>query len=1709
MKRILLAAFAVLIFCIQSATAQNLVVNPSFENTSSNCANFAGEGYTTDLLNWDDANSGADSCSSPDLFSACNTLPIPGFGSPTAMPSNILGYQYSHTGTHHVGIITHSPGNNYREYIQGKTSTPLVAGQSYCVSMYVSLANTMPFATNNLGIRLSSTNYQRDACTNNYNNVINQTPQLNYGCSPIVDTSADWVRLQWNYVATGGEQYFVIGNFFPTSGTTVVNTGYPGGSQPYAYYFIDDVSIVPNNCCDADIQKAGPFCVTDAPVTLSVLAPVDVVTCTRPPVTGIWSGPGITNTALGTFSPAVAGVGVHTVTYTLSCGKAVTRQISVSTCQPITVCRETNGNFTASGGVTGAYKWQRQVSVQDCNSCVPALPPFVAACSFPAGCAKMVLVWRNFATGTTVTPPGTFPLRVLDTTGRELIITAAGNVPSCNPCPTITVNNPTKQNVTCPSTNNGSATVAASGGATPYTYAWSGGAGTGATKSNLSAGTYTVTATDANLCTGTTTVTITAPASPTLTFSGKVEPGCSQANGSVSATFASGTAPYQVNVNNGSTSTNQTVPIATTVPISNLAAGTYTISVTDGGGCTTVQTITFTEPTPPVISSVTSTPPSCLGASDGTATVVATGGTGTLTYVWSNTQTTSTITGLAAGNFIVTVSDASGCKDTGNVTVAAGPACCTLNLSASATQPTCGQSNGSISISATPAATYSYTWSGGLPATATQSNLPSGQYFVTVSNTAISGCTKDTSIVLTNPNGPSLSFAGKVEPGCGQANGSINATLSGGTAPYQVTVDNGSTPTTQTFPIAGTAPLGNLPAGTYIITVVDASSCSTTQTIVFTEPAGPVITSVTSTPTTCAGGSDGTATVVASGGTGALTYVWSNTQTTTTISTLTAGNYIVTVTDAAGCKDTGNVAVADGPVCCTLNLSASATQPACGQSNGSISISATPAATYSYTWSGGLPATATQSNLPSGQYFVTVSNTSISGCTKDTSIVLTNPNGPALSFAGKVEPGCGQANGEVDATLSGGTAPYQVTVDNGSTPTTQALPFAGTLPLKNLPAGTYIITVVDASSCSTTQTIVFTEPAGPAITSITSTPTTCQGGADGTATALASGGTGALSYLWSNSQTSTNIIGITAGNFVVTVTDAAGCKDTGNVAVADGPVCCNIGISAALTQPGCGLSDGSIVPAITGSGNYTFAWSNSANTKDITNVAAGNYTLTVTDVTQGCSKDSAFSLSNPTAPVISSIAVTPVPCGATNDGTIIVQASSANGANPNTAYTWSNSSTEISNTQTGLVAGTYSFTITDALGCKASGSGTITAATNCCGVDISATSTGPDCGQNNATIDVVMNAAGTTPYSYSIDGTVYQPGTTFSNLAAGTYSVYVSDATGCGDTTTITIAAINNTLVLNLQNTDPGCSGVDDGTVTAIVSGGSGAASFNWSNNAGNIAAQSNLAAGTYSVTVSDAAGCSQTASAVLNAAQAVVVNLNDTVICVGDNFVLTAPAGFASYTWSGGETTQGIRIDSTNTYSVTVSDANGCSATDAALVRVVPTPIITMTADTTIFENNEVKLSPSITGNTAGAKYIWQSDRNLSCNDCASPVASPDDTITYLLSYTSVEGCRASASITVNIESGTNLFVPNLFSPNGDGDNDILRIFAIGLKEMNWKVFNRWGEKVFQSTDINVGWDGNYNGLMQPPGVYVYVVELTFLNKKKRMYTGGLTLVR
>lgn len=593
-KNIYLLFFILLGF---QSFGQNLVVNPSFENTSSNCGNFGGEGFFTDLNgSWDNAsnNVGGDSCSSPDLFSDCNL--ILGTPAPTNMPNSVLGYQYSRTGTRHAGIITHEALDEYREYIQGHTSSPLVAGQSYCVSMYVSLGDDVLYATDNMGIYFGSTPYMRDPCPGQTNSAIYVTPQLNYDCAPLTDTT-NWVRLEWNYVASGGEQYFLIGNFFNNANTTIVNNA--GGSfiNPYAYYYIDDVSIVASNqCCYADVSEPESFCVADSPVNFTATAGVGS-SCTGT-ATGTWSGTGITDANAGTFDPATAGTGNHTITYTMSCGYSTSFTATVSSCATLTVCAEANGDYTVSGG-TGPYTWNQVGTIEDCSACF-------LGCTFPPGCSvSSPGGWEQFGTGTTVTPVGTWPIQVVDSDGGSIEIASANEVSLCSAVPCNLSVSLESLVGACSGGSDGQIEVSSTGGIGTVTYSWSTNpAQTGTTATGLAPGAYTVTATDQQGCEDSLTETV--EAGSITADAGEDQTICKGESVTLSA---SGGVSYVWDNGSGGTAPGQSITFGPT------STTTYTVTATGAGGCTDTDDVTVFVYQTPVVNLLAPTYQLCNNAS--------------------------------------------------------------------------------------------------------------------------------------------------------------------------------------------------------------------------------------------------------------------------------------------------------------------------------------------------------------------------------------------------------------------------------------------------------------------------------------------------------------------------------------------------------------------------------------------------------------------------------------------------------------------------------------------------------------------------------------------------------------------------------------------------------------------------------------------------------------------------------------------------------------------------------------------------------------------------------------------------------------------------------------------------------------------------------------------------------------------------------------
>jgi gliding motility-associated-like protein len=722
-------------------------------------------------------------------------------------------------------------------------------------------------------------------------------------------------------------------------------------------------------CCDANVCVPEPMCQSDPPVNLIPSTPG-----------GTWSGTGVDNN--GVFNPSIAGYGLHYITYTLPCGTG-TIPILVSACTPLEVCIETNGNLTVSNGVNPVwYQWVEETSTpitnqtqcEDCGNIWNAgLPPFI-----PASCMNSSLQtvtscvtpasWVEFGSGNTVTPPaGSNEIQVTDLSGNSLTFFIS-NLAECtaSPCPTLTFATSAQTNVSCFGGNNGAATVTASGGTGPYTYTWTPGALSGATQSNLSAGTYIVSVTDFNNCPGSTTVTITQPATAVTVSASSVAATCGSNNGSATANASGGTGTITYSWSPGG---------GTTPTITNLSSGTYTVTVTDANGCTATASTSVGSAGGPTLTLSNSSNVSCNGLSDGSATVAGSGGTGTLTYNWMpGNLSGATQNALSAATYTVTVTDGSGCSNTLTVTISEPPA-----LVASAgtiNAANCGSTDGSASVNASGGTgTLTYTWTPNVSTTASATNIAAGSYSVVVADA--NGCSQTVNFIVSSIGGPTVAVTDVEGVSClGDTDGTATAVATGGNPPF----------TYQWTPTGGTnATATGLSAGNYSVLVTDDLGCIGTADVTI---AAPTAISITETITDAGcGTSDGQIAANASGGTGTFTYLWTpGGQTTSTITGLAGGNYSVTATDANGCTATENYVV---NVSGELDITVIPEFATINQGE-TVQIVASGATTYSWTPTNGLSCTDCPNPIASPSLTTTyiVTGTDGSGCTGTATVTI-------------------------------------------------------------------------------------------------------------------------------------------------------------------------------------------------------------------------------------------------------------------------------------------------------------------------------------------------------------------------------------------------------------------------------------------------------------------------------------------------------------------------------------------------------------------------------------------------------------------------------------------------------------------------------------------------------------------------------------------------
>lgn len=1373
---------------------------------------------------------------------------------------------------------------------------------------------------------------------------------VNGNCPGTVSGSATITQVQLNPTATT-----VAASCSQSNGS--VNLTPSGGTQPYSFSWS-------NGATTEDLQNVAPGsytvtitesngCTGTLSVQVGNVQNQPTVTSTTTPTTCELSNGTINITVSGGSQPYTFSwsngatsedlnnltAGSYTVTVTGADGCTTTSTINLANNNPpITVNGNTVANTTCTGG-NGSIT----------TSVAPASPP---------GGGSYTYTWSNGATTPNLNnlPPGSYTVTVDG--GGACTQTATFTIPDQPNTPNVT-------SATTPSIcelANGDINITVSGGVAPYTFNWSNGATT-EDLMDVSAGNYTVTVTGANGCTSTASVNLTNNNPPiSVTANIVANTTCTGGNGSITATIVPASPPgggtYTYTWSNGSTGTSLT----------NLTPGSYTVTVDGGGACT--QTATFTvpnQPNLPVISQ-TVTPANC-GQSNGSVNVTVSGGVPPYTFNWSNGSTTEDLSNVAGGSYSVTVTGANGCTASTAISVPDNPITFTISPNILPNTSCNNDTNGSISISVSPSGNYTYTWSNGATGT-NLTNLAPGSYSVTVS--AGGNCTQTMAFNVPNqPNVPTLSS--NVTPAtCGQSNGSVTVITSGGVGPFSYNWSNGST--TQT--------LNNMPGGNYSVTVTGFNGCTAASSFTIPNNNIPITITPVITPNTSCGAPNGGISISVQPANTTIT--WSNGASGTNLTNLAPGNYSVTVSAGGTCVETVNLTVPDNSE--EPNLSALPTPSSCNLPNGAIDLSISGGLPpYAISWSNGATSP-NLTNLLAGTYSVIV--TSSTGCISTATVNVPN-NDPVITITGLTSPNtsCGFPNGGIGLNVQP-PLNYTYQWSNGQT---------GDI-IDNLPAGIYNVVVSAGGTCVQAASFEVSEFTSPPNLSFITSPATC-GQNNGSVNLSVNGIALPYTFSWSNGATTEDLNNVPPGTYTVVVTDGNFCTSSASATVSNNTVPVNItGVTTANTS--CSGSNGAVNITVNPAGSYTFAWSNAATTEDISNLAAGTYTVTVS-AGGNCTATSSFTVANQTQNPVISENITAAICGESNGGINLT----VTGATPPYTFIWSNGATteDISS----VPPGSYSVTVSGVNGC--SSTATYSVPNNSSNFTLTGTAQPINtCVYDNGAINLTITPSGTYDIQWSNGATTED----LDSLSAGTYTVVVTESGACSASASFTITNTTTTPTASYSITAALC-GQSNGAIDLTVSGGTAPYTFSWSNGA-TTEDLSNIPAGAYSVVVTGANGCTTTASANVPD-NSISFSVNGTAapntscdVNNGSVNLTVTPAGTYTFLWSNGETTEDISGLSGGSYTVTVSAGGTCtSEANFNVGSTTADPVLAQTVTAAVCGESNGAINLNVSGGVAPFNFVWS---NAATSEDIANLAPGN----YSVEVTGANGCAITANYTV-----------------------------------------------------------------------------------------------
>ncbi|MDX1912804.1 MAG: OmpA family protein [Saprospiraceae bacterium] len=873
------------------------------------------------------------------------------------------------------------------------------------------------------------------------------------------------------------------------------------------------------------------------------------------------------------------------------------------------------------------------------------------------------------------------------------------------------------------------------GGVPPYTYTWSGGL-SGESPKNVPAGNYSVTVTDSkgkarNADIGLPDSRLKVKARQKKPISA---PGASDGVGEVDlATNASG---IVVAWDNG-----EVLATAT-----KLSAGEHTVTVTDPKGCSTILKVTITEVAQPVAATISEKTPIKCAAGKAVLTVEVKGGKAPYTYAWSNPAIVADKPdNVPAGTYTVTVTDATKATSTATIVVRQ-PDALIVSALVQAPASTGGSDGKALAQAKGGTGVYNYKWDNGEVVFAA-TKLPPGNRSITV--TDMNGCTASATFEIPeNILKLTVSIAEKGQIKCAGEKSSLAVEVKGGKGAPKFSWSNPA--------LAGDKP-DNVSAGDYTLTVTDVVGNTATATIKVKSPQ-PFTASAIAQGVVSPGGADGKALAMTTGGTGTHYFKWDNGEITAATVALTAGLHTVTVTDDNGCTTTASVTMTETVLPLEISI-AEKSAIKCAGEKAALDVKVNGGKTgYKFNWNAPSLSGQAPTNVPPGTYSLTV--TDAAGTTKTASITVAAP--PALSA--KIETispaSTGGSDGKANAVVAGGATPYTFRWDNGEST-------AGAV---RLSPGSHGVTITDANGCQAMAGTTTSENILPLALTISETAKIKCTGEKTTLSVQVSGGKAPFRYAWNSPAASGESPSVSAGDYVLTVSDAAGNSKTATVSVT-APAALTVQVDM-MAPASAGNADGkAMAKPVGGKEPYIFQWESGESSNTASRLAPGNPKVTVTDA-NGCTAVGSVSIAeNILGLVVTITEKNQIKCGGLEKASLVVNIS---GGKKPFSIAWNNPAVS-GEAPDGLVAGDYAVTVTDAKGTSQSAKITVVSP------EPIVLELVQNIGASSATVNdgkaKISIKGGTAPYKTSWD--TKQSGLSVSKLSAGKHSVTVTDAAGC------------------------------------------------------------------------------------------------------------------------------------------------------------------------------------------------------------------------------------------------------------------------------------------------------------------------------------------